>query len=109
MATDRSSLVLTCFLVLCGCSESEPSVVDDQSWDDLSSEQRVAHLEQKLADNLETLENTGDGATWHEAAGEAVRALSLLRVERSPEDREAYIELEAEVERLTDNPPFFAR
>ena len=91
-----------------GCSEPAP-VVDDQSWDDLSTEQRSEYLRAKVDNNLETLRTTADAGEWHTAAGDAVRALSLLRVEGGLDDREAYVELEKEVERLTDEPPFFAQ
>jgi len=84
-------------------------VVDDQSWDVMSTEQRYEHLRTKVDDSLETLRTTGDASQWHSAAAEAIRGLSLLRVEGGLDDREAYAELEAEVERLTNEPPFFAR
>ena len=110
MTTKRISFFLCSLLAsVAACSDPASLEVDDQSWDDLSSAQRRAHLEEKVSQSLETLENTGDKATWHAAAGDAIRALSLLRVEGGLDDREAYVELEAEVERLTDTPPFFAR
>lgn len=84
-------------------------MVDDQSWDAMSREQRYEHLRTKVDDSLETLRTTGDASEWRTAAAEAIRGLSLLRVEGGLDDREAYAELEAEVERLTDEPPFFVR
>lgn len=113
MVTDRlnstAALVLSALLLGPACAEPEAPVVDDQSWDDLSSEQRRAHLQAKVDESLETLRTTGDADAWHAAAGEAVRALSLLRVEGGFDDPQAYAELEAEVERLTDEPPVFAQ
>ncbi len=109
MATNSRTLVVLILLsLMSACSEPEP-VVDDQSWDALSKEQRYEHLRTKVDDSLETLRTTGDAEQWRSAASEAVRGLSLLRVEGGLDDREAYMELEAEVERLTDEPPFFAQ
>lgn len=108
MLTKSRGLVALVLLALsAACSEPAP-VVDDQSWDDLSAEQRYEHLRTKVDDSLETLRTTGDAGEWHTAAAEAVRGLSLLRAEGGLGDREAYIELELEVERLTDAVPFFA-
>lgn len=111
MATKRLTLLLSSLLLASACGEPEeaPPVVDDQSWDDLSSNQRYEHLQRKLEENLETLRTTADGGAWHAAAGEAVRSLSLIRVEGGLDDPQAYAELEAEVESLTDTPPTFAQ
>ncbi len=108
MLTKSRGLVAPFLLALhAACSEPSP-IVDDQSWDDLSTEQRYDQLRTKVDDSLETLRTTADAQEWHTAAGEAVRGLSLLRAEGGLDDREAYIELELEVERLTDAVPFFA-
>ncbi len=106
--SSRSLLALVLLCVVSACEEPAP-VVDDQSWDAMSREQRYEHLRTKVDDSLETLRTTGDASQWHSAAAEAIRGLSLLRVEGGLDDREAYAELEAEVERLTDEPPFFVR
>lgn len=110
MATKRFSLLLCVALALPACTEprSEAPAVDDQSWDDLTSEQRRAHLLRKLDENLDVLRTTEDAQTWHAAASEATRALSLFRVEGGLLDTDAYAELEAEVEQLTDTPPVSA-
>lgn len=106
----KSRFLLTLVLLsfVSACAEPAP-VVDDKSWDDLSRAQRYDHLRSKVDDSLETLRTTGDAQEWHSAAAEAVRGLSLLRVEGGLDDREAYAELEAEVERLTNEAPFFAQ
>ena len=110
MLTPKSQFILPLVLLslVSACAEPAP-VVDDKSWDDLSRAQRYDHLRSKVDDSLETLRTTGDAQEWHSAAAEAVRGLSLLRVEGGLDDREAYAELEAEVERLTDEAPFFAQ
>ena len=107
MAIDRISLLFISSLLVCGCGEPDtaPPALDDQSWDEASSEQRSAHLHEVLEANLEILRTTEDADRWRAASGQAIRSLSLLRVEDRDDDREAYAELEAEVERLTDEPP----
>lgn len=108
VTSSRALVALVLLCVVWACAEPAP-VVDDQSWDDLSTEQRHDYLRNKVDDSLETLRTTGDAQEWHTAAAEAIRGLSLLRVEGGLDDREAYVELEAEVERLTDETPFFAQ
>lgn len=111
MATKHLTPLFSLLLSIsaCGDAEDAPLVVDDQSWDDVSSEQRSEYLKQKLDTNLETLRTTADAGVWHAAAGEAVRSLSLIRVEGGLDDPSAYAQLEHEVERLTDTPPTFAQ
>lgn len=111
MATRQISLLISSLLLAAACGEPEPPPlkVDDDAWDQASSEQRAAHLREALEENLEVLRTTEDAGRWHAAAGQAVRSLSLLRVEGRDADPEAYAELEAEVEGLTDEPPLFAQ
>ena len=111
MATKRLTLVVTCLVLIPACREPNdaPTLVDDMSWDDASQDERYEHLQRKLDASLETLRTTADAGTWHAAAGEAVRSLSLIRVEGGLDDPHAYAELEAEVEILTDTPPAFAQ
>ncbi len=86
MTTNQRWLFLASLLLAAACGGEPPMVVDDQSWDDLPSAQRRAHLETKIADSLETLQSTADGPTWHASADDARRALSLLRVEGGLDD-----------------------
>ncbi len=111
MDTNYRIFLLSVLLAISACGETDeaPLVVDDQSWDDLSSSQRDEHLRRKLDESLETLRTTRDAGAWRAAAGDAVRSLSLIRVEGGLDDPEAYAELEAEVEELTDTPPSFAQ
>ncbi len=111
MVTRQLSFLLSSLLLAAACGEPEPPpvTVDDDSWDQATSEQRAAHLREALDTNLEVLRTTQDAGRWHAAAGKAVRSLSLLRVEGRDADPDAYAELEAEVERLTDEPPLFAQ
>ncbi len=109
MVTNSRPFFAVALLSLVSACAEPALVVDDQSWDDLSTEQRHEYLRAKVDDSLETLRTTGDAQEWHTAAAEAIRGLSLFRVEGGLDDREAYIELEAEVERLTDETPFFAQ
>lgn len=109
MVTKRECLFLCVSLALTACLEPStgPGVVNDQSWDDLSSEQRRAHLQRKIDESLDSLRDAEDIETWHAAAGEAARALSLFRVEGGLNEPSVYEELESEVEQLTSAPPTF--
>ncbi len=91
----------------CAADEERHPRIGDQTWDELTTSERQLHLEEKLDANLHRLRAAETAQEWHAAAGEAVRALSLLRVEGGIEDARAYAELELEVERLTDEPPSF--
>ncbi len=83
--------------------------MDDHSWDDLTTEQRIVFLEEELERSLQELETTADGATWRSASDSAIGALSTLRPERMVVDPQRYRDFETRVERLTDTPPLFAR
>ena len=109
--TKKLTFLLSSLLLAAACGESAPSAVplDEDSWDQASSEERAAHLRDAVDENLEVLRTTQDAERWHAAAGQAVRSLSLLRAEGRDADPDAYSELEAEVERLTDEPPPFAQ
>lgn len=92
-----SVIALTLYIACTG----EPEANVDAEWSDMTSEERSAHLEDRLTQADENLRAATNLEEWDVANHEAQLALSLLRPEIWAEDRARYVELESELEALT--------
>lgn len=97
----RKTVALSVLLTACvGCQGKAPPENIDAMWSDLSSEERVAHLEAELDDARDAMRGAANLEEWDGAYQDAQSALSLLRPEMWGEDREGYLEREAELDAL---------
>ena len=83
-----------------GCEGKATPRDIDAVWNDLTSEERVAYLEEELEVAEEKLKEARDLEAWDAAHQRALAVLSLLRPEIWPEERERFLVLEATLDEL---------
>lgn len=97
----KGTILTTALVLLCSACEGKAPPKDiDAIWPDLTSEERVAHLEGELQAAEDSLRDAPTLEEWDMAQQRAVSALSLLRPEIWVEERERYLGLEVELETL---------
>ena len=102
MLTQTKRTILTAALaLLCSACEGKAPPKDiDAVWGDLTSDERVAHLEGELEAAEAELREAANVEEWDLAHQRGVSALSLLRPEIWTGERERYVELEVELDAL---------
>ena len=100
MLTKRTILTTALVLLCSACEGKAPPKDIDAMWPDLTSEERVAHLEDELVDARELMRAATTPEEWDGRYQDAQSALSLLRPEVWVDERERYLALESELEAL---------